>query len=134
MGRNINTAKAAGLALVIALAAFTAPANAGQVSINLNPANADQQRMMQAGLGLYALYNGIQSGSITQKGIGNMAGIAQGGSGNLGIVHQEGNNHNGSLNQQGGNNGYGLFQFGKGTNAHVGQSGGQTGLGFVFGW
>ena len=41
MGRNTNTAKAAGLALIIAMGAFTAPANAGQVSINLNPANAE---------------------------------------------------------------------------------------------
>ena len=122
MGRNTNTAKAAGLALIIAMGAFTAPANAGQVSINLSPANAEQQQMMQAGLGIYALYNGIQNGSITQDGVNNMAGLTQGGGGNLGIVHQEGNNHNG------------LFQFGEGTDAHVNQSGGQTGLGLVFGW
>lgn len=134
MGRNTLTAKATGLALIIALGAFTAPANAGQISINLNPANAEQQQMMQAGLGFYALYNGIQNGSITQNGINNMAGLMQGGGGSLGIVHQEGNNHNGTLNQQGGNNSYGLFQFGEGTDAHVSQSGGQTGLGFVFGW
>ena len=134
MGRNTNAAKAAGLALIIAMGAFTAPANAGQVSINLNPANAEQRQMMQAGLGIYALYNGIQNGSITQNGINNMAGLTQGGGGNLGIVHQDGNNHTGTLNQQGGNNSYGLFQFGEGTNANVHQSGGQTGLGLVFGW
>ncbi|WP_417580344.1 curlin [Pelagibacterium sp.] len=134
MGRNIKTLKAAGLALVIGLGTLSAPAVAGQLSINLNPANAEQRQMMQTGLGLYALYNGIQSGSITQSGFDNIAGLSQAGGGNLGVVHQEGNNHNGTLNQHGGNNSYGLFQFGEGTSAHVDQSGGQSGLGFVFGW
>lgn len=124
----------AGIALAIALASSVVPAQAGQLSINLAPANSDQHRMLQAGLGLYALVNEIESGSIRQNGIGNIAGIAQGGGNNLGIVHQEGNSHNGTLNQQGGGNSYGLFQFGKGTNAHVSQNGGQSGLGFVFGW
>lgn len=129
-----TTISLAGIALTMALASMAAPAQAGQVSINLAPANAEQHHMMQAGLGIYALVNSIENGKITQNGINNVAGIMQGGGNNLGIVHQEGNSHNGSLNQQGGGNSYGLFQFGKGTSAHVNQSGSQTGLGFVFGW
>lgn len=122
------------IALVAAAGTMATPSIAGQVSINFAPANANQQQMMQAGLGLYALVNGIQNGSISQKGLNNVAGLMQGGGNNLGIVHQDGNGHNGSLTQQNGNNSYGLFQFGSGTNAHVNQYGGQTGLGFVFGW
>ena len=132
MARNTKIALTA-IALTVTMA-VTTPTHAGQVSINLAPANAEQHRMMQAGLGLYALVNGIENGKITQNGINNIAGIMQGGGNNLGIVHQEGNYHNGTLNQQGGGNSYGLFQFGEGTDAHVSQSGGQTGLGFVFGW
>lgn len=131
MARKITFA---GIAAAIALTAATVPAQAGQISIDLKPRNAEQHRMLQAGLGIYALVNEIESGSIRQNGIGNVAGIMQGGGNNLGIVHQEGNNHNGSLDQQGGGNSYGLFQFGKGTNAHVSQNGGQSGLGLVFGW
>lgn len=133
MARN-TPISLAGIALALALASVTAPAQAGQLSINLAPNTADQRQMMQAGLGIYALVNNIENGKITQKGINNIAGIMQGGGNNLGVVHQEGNSHNGTLNQQGGNNSYGLFQFGKGTNAHVNQSGNQAGLGFVFGW
>ncbi|WMT88003.1 curlin [Pelagibacterium sp. 26DY04] len=124
----------AGIALAIALTSTAVPVQAGQISINLAPRDAEQHRMLQAGLGLYALVNEIESGSIRQNGIGNIAGIMQGGGNNLGIVHQEGNGHNGTLDQQGGGNSYGLFQFGEGTSAHVRQSGGQSGLGFVFGW
>lgn len=120
--------------VMVAAGAVATPGMAGQVSINLAPANASQQHMMQAGLGIYALVNGIQNGSISQNGLNNVAGLMQGGGNNLGVVHQDGNGHNGSLNQQNGNNSYGLFQFGNGTNAHVNQYGGQTGLGFVFGW
>lgn len=122
------------VALAIGASALTGPAQAGQFSINLSPSNAEQHRLMQAGLGLYALANQIENGSIRQNGINNIAGIVQGGGRNLGIVHQDGNGHNGTLNQQGGGNSYGLFQFGKNTSAHVRQNGGQSGLGFVFGW
>lgn len=134
---NRTFAKTASLALaaVIGMGTLAAPAQAGgQIGINIAPQTAQQEQAMKLGLGFYALYNGIQNGGITQNGINNVAGLMQGGSGNLGVVHQEGNNHNGTLQQQGGGNTYGLFQFGNGTDAHVNQSGGQTGLGFVFGW
>jgi len=114
----------------------TTPAYAGgQFSVSIAPGNADQDQLMRAGLGIYALVNGIQNGSITQNGSGNSGGLAQNGWGNLGVVHQEGNGHNGTLSQNGNGNSYGLFQFGNGTNAHVQQNGhGGTGLGFIFGW
>lgn len=124
------------IAAVLGATAFVAPAHAnGQIAINIAPSNADQEQAMKMGLGFYALYQGIQGGGgITQNGLNNMAGVLQNGGGNFGVVHQEGNNHNGTLTQNGNNNTYGLFQFGQGTNAHVNQNGGQTGLGFVFGW
>lgn len=109
-------------------------AQAGQLSINLSPSNAEQHRMLQLGLGVYGLVRDIDNGSITQNGNHNSAGLRQGGSRNLGIVHQEGDRHTGTLDQQGGDNSYGLFQFGRGTEAHVRQDGGRSGLGFVFGW
>lgn len=133
MGRIIKSVLAATIIAASAIGGAV-PASANQVSLNLSPANADQQRMMQLGLGMYALVQNIENGSITQRGSNNSAGLSQGGWGNLGIVHQDGRNHNGTVTQQGGNNSYGLFQFGQGTNAHVNQNGNQSGLGFVFGW
>lgn len=115
--------------------AATAPAYAwGQIALNVTPSNADEDALMRAGLGIYALVNGIQNGQITQNGINNAAGLVQNGGGNLGIVHQEGNGHNGTLTQNGNGNAYGLFQFGQGTSAHMHQNGHGTGLGFIFGW
>lgn len=134
MARNIK--KTAIAAIITAAIGFAAPAQAGgQFSINFAPTTADQAQAVNLGLGMYALFQGIEGGGgITQNGINNMAGVLQNGGGNFGVIHQEGNDHNGTLEQNGGGNSYGLFQFGKGTNAHVNQHGGQTGLGFVFGW
>lgn len=129
--------KAIFTAALITLSAATfgaTSAQAGQLSINLAPANAEQHRMMQLGMGMYGLVRDIDNGSITQRGNNNRAGLSQNGSRNLGIVHQEGNRHSGTLEQQGNGNSYGLFQFGRGTQANVRQEGGQSGLGFVFGW
>ncbi len=123
--------------VVLSIGAVTAaPAAAGgSVSISLAPANAKQDRAMRAGLGIYALYNGIKNGGIRQKGVNNSAGLAQSGSGNLGVVHQKGNGHNGTLQQNGNGNSHGLFQFGRNTNGHVVQNGnGGTGATFQFGW
>lgn len=116
--------------------AMTVPAAAGgSLSITVLPGNAKDEQAMRAGLGIYALVQGIQNGSIKQKGHGNKAGLAQNGKGNLGIVHQEGNGHNGSLQQNGNGNAFGLFQFGKNTNGHATQNGnGKTGATFQFGW
>lgn len=131
-----KTLKAALAAIMIGTASLTAPAFAGgQISINLAPADADQEKAMRMGLGMYALFNGIKNGGITQNGNGNAAGLMQNGSGNLGVVHQEGDGHNGTLVQNGNGNACGLFQFGKNTNGHVQQNGnGGTCATLQFGW
>lgn len=113
-----------------------APAFAGgSMSLSLHPANPQDARMLQTGLRLYALAEGVKSGRIKQKGFGNAAGLAQNGRGNLGIVHQEGRGHDGTLRQNGDRNAYGLFQFGRGTSGHVVQNGDrQAGATFQYGW
>jgi minor curlin subunit len=135
MTRTRLTALAAAAAIAAGTLAPLAPAHAGgSVSISIAPGSADAEHAMRAGLGLFAIANGIKNGSITQNGIGNAAGLIQNGSGNLGIVHQEGNGHEGTLTQNGNGNAHGLFQFGQGASGHVSQSGGQTGATFQFGW
>lgn len=130
-----KTLTAALAAAMIGTASLAAPAMAGQVSINLTPADAEQEKAMRFGLGMYALVNGIKNGGIKQNGSGNAAGLAQNGSGNLGVVHQEGDGHNGTLEQNGNNNACGLFQFGKNTDGHVQQNGdGGTCATVQFGW
>ncbi|MBO6719963.1 MAG: curlin [Rhizobiaceae bacterium] len=131
-----KTLTAALAAAMIGTASLTVPATAGgQISINLAPANAEQEQAMRVGLGMYALFHGIQNGGITQNGSGNAAGLMQNGSGNLGVVHQEGSGHNGTLQQNGNGNACGLFQFGQNTNGHVQQNGnGGTCATLQFGW
>lgn len=128
--------KATLAAAVLSLSALAMPAYAsGTFSINLQPRNADEERVMRTGLGLYALFNNIQNGGIKQIGNGNSGGLAQNGNGNLGVVHQQGNGHNGTLTQNGNGNAHGLFQFGNNANGHVSQNGnGGTGTTFQFGW
>lgn len=137
MARNITKTALAGLiAATIGFAGFAAPAQAGgQISFGFNAMQPDHAQAINMGLGLYSLFRGIEgNGAITQQGLNNMAGVLQNGGGNFGVVHQEGNNHSGNLQQNGNGNSYGLFQFGNGTHANVNQSGGQSGLGLVFGW
>jgi len=137
MTRTASTAiKSAIVAITVALSAIAAPAYAGgYISFDVQPRNAEEAAAMRAGLGIYAIANGIKNGSIKQKGFGNVAGLLQNGSGNLGIVHQQGNGHNGTLVQNGNGNSYGLFQFGKNSDGHVVQNGnGGTGATFQWGW
>lgn len=132
---TLKTLMASLVTATIASATLVTPADAGSISINLEPKNAKQEQAMRAGLTIYAIVNAVENGSIKQLGNGNSAGLAQLGSGNLGIIHQEGDNHNGTLVQDGNGNACGLFQFGKGTNADVVQSGnGKTCATFAFGW
>ncbi|MFC6486374.1 curlin [Nitratireductor sp. GCM10026969] len=114
----------------------SAPAYAGgSVSLSFQPVNPPDAHMLQTGLRLYALAEGIKSGRIKQKGFGNVAGLAQNGRGNLGIVHQEGGGHEGTIRQNGDGNAYGLFQFGRGTSGRVVQNGDhQAGATFQYGW
>lgn len=123
------------VAVAIGTATLVAPAEAGQVSIHLDPKNAKQENALKAGLTIYAIVNAVQNGSIKQNGNNNAAGLAQIGQGNLGVVHQEGDNHSGTLTQNGNNNMCGLFQFGQGTNADVVQNGnGEACATVTFGW
>lgn len=135
MTTTLKTLMAGLVAATFGTAAMTVPASAGgQISITVLPGNAKHEQAMRAGLGIYAIAQGVKNGSIKQHGHNNSAGLKQFGQGNLGIVHQEGKGHNGTLTQNGNNNAHGLFQFGKNTNGHVNQHGGQTGATFQFGW
>jgi len=128
---------ATAFAAIVAAGAFTEPAYAGgSIAIDIKPGSAEGEQAMRAGLGIYSIVNNIRSGAgIKQLGTGNMGGIAQNGSGNQGIVHQEGSGHSGTLQQNGNGNAYGLFQFGKDTDADIVQNGdGGTGATIVYGW
>ena len=131
-----RTLKTIAASAVIAMAALAAPAQAGgSISIGIEPTSQEQADAMRAGLQIYSLVKGAQSGGlIEQLGNGNSAGLAQLGSGNVGVVHQDGDGHNGTITQNGNGNSHGLFQFGKNTNGHVTQHGGDSGLTFQFGW
>jgi len=120
-----------------ASAVLVGPAVAGgSISLSLNPQNEQQARLVQTGLAIYALTQGIEgSASVRQKGKRNNGAIRQSGGGNLGIVHQDGKGHRGSLDQAGNGNAFGLFQFGKRTDAAVNQRGnGNAGAVFQWGW
>ncbi len=134
----IRTAlKSAFVAAVLSTATLAAPAHAGgSLSIDLRPANADQDRAMRTGLAIYSLVKSVKGGgAVIQNGNGNAAGIAQHGRGNFGVVQQKGNGHDGSVSQHGNGNAYGLFQFGRNTGAHIAQRGnGGTGMTFQYGW
>ncbi|MTJ05049.1 MAG: curlin [Sediminimonas qiaohouensis] len=125
---------AAGLALPGGL---TAPAQAGgNLSVELTPRNAEEERAMRVGLGIYAVVqNAKQAANVNQRGNGNAAAIGQRGNGNYGAVHQEGDGHDASLRQSGNGNAYGIFQFGDGASGHVNQRGnGGTGMLIQYGW
>jgi hypothetical protein len=122
--KMLQTLAASLVAASIGTAALTVPAAAGgSISFTYVPTNTQDAQALRAGLGLYALYKGIQNGSITQLGMNNMAGLLQNGSGNLGIIHQEGDGHTGTLQQNGNNNACGIFQFGEGTTSNLTQNG-----------
>jgi hypothetical protein len=125
------------LAAAAITAALAAPAAAGgSVSLSVNPQNAQQTRLLQTGLAIYALSQDIKgSASVRQKGKNNNGAIAQNGGGNFGVVHQQGRGHSGTLDQGGNGNAYGIFQFGKRTDAAVTQRGnGNAGAVFQWGW
>ena len=138
MTQNTRKTLIASLAAVmIASAAFSAPAMAGgSISLSYTPTNANDAQALQAGLQIYGLFNAMQHrANIRQRGRNNMAGVGQNGAGNYGIISQQGTSHSATLQQNGNNNAYGIFQFGRGTNVDVVQNGyGGTGATFAFGW
>jgi hypothetical protein len=138
MTRILRKSLIAGLAAsTIGLSALTGSASAGgSFSVSYAPTDPQQAQALQAGLGLYSLFNGIQNGaSIQQLGMNNLAGIGQNGAGNNGIIEQYGDGHSATLQQNGNGNSYGIFQFGEGTSTDVVQNGDRNaGVTFAFGW
>lgn len=125
------------LAATAISAVLALPAAAGgSISLSVNPQTQQQTRLVQSGLAIYALTQGIKgSASVRQKGKNNNGAVVQSGGGNLGVVHQEGRGHSGTLEQAGNGNAYGVFQFGKRTDAAVTQRGnGNAGAVFQWGW
>lgn len=126
-------------ALLAALLAATAlPATAGgTLSLSLTPASGAQADMLRAGVALYRIARGIESGAfVHQDGRMNGAALRQvAGGGSQGLIHQEGNGHSAMLDQQGYGQSHGIFQFGNGARANVVQTrNGQAGLTFQFGF
>jgi hypothetical protein len=131
-----KTLTAALVAGSIGQAALSAPAYAGGwVSATYAPANARDAGALATGLRVYSLYHGLRGASIRQSGRRNVAGIGQNGRGNLGIIQQQGNGHSATLRQNGNDNTYGIFQFGRNTDANVVQNGDDgSGATFSYGW
>lgn len=124
-------------ALVLAsLGPLASPAEAGgQVSWSLAPADRGQAEALSMGMRLYAIGRELRGGSIDQKGLGNIAGLAQRGHGNLGLIRQRGDGHSATLQQNGDDNAYALFQFGRnGEDAVVQNGNGQSGARVTYGW
>lgn len=131
-----KTLAAALVAGSIGQTALSAPAYAGGwVSVTYAPDNARDAGALATGLRFYSLYRGLHGASIRQSGPGNAAGIGQNGRGNLGIIQQQGNSHSATLQQNGNDNAYGIFQFGRNTDANVVQNAdGGGGATFSYGW
>lgn len=123
------------VATATATAGLPAAAN-GTLSFTLNATNSDEANAIRAGLTLYQLFRGAESGAfVHQDGTLNGAAIAQAaGGGSVGVIHQDGSAHAATLDQQGHGQAHGIFQFGTGANAQVVQTAdGQAGLTFQFG-
>jgi hypothetical protein len=132
--RTIAAGIAAGL---IGFASLATPSHAGQFTMSVTPADADQQQVLGTGLQIYSLLRGLSANGadLQQNGSFNAAGFLQNGAGNHGVIVQDGNGHSGTIEQNGNNNSCGLFQFGQNTNAGCVQNGnGQSSLTTVFGF
>ncbi len=131
-----KTFTAAALVATTAFTALPAAAN-GMFSFTVNASNAQEADAIRAGLTLYQIVQGVESGAfVHQDGSLNGAAIHQvAGGGSTGVIHQDGNGHSATLDQQGYGQNHGIFQFGNGANADVVQtSNGQSGLTFQFGF
>lgn len=125
--------------IIASLVAATAlPAAAGGAfSFTLDASNGQEASAIRAGLALYQIHRGVESGAfVHQDGSLNGAAIRQvAGGGSVGVIHQDGNGHSAMLDQQGHGQAHGIFQFGNGANANVVQTNkGQAGLTFQFGF
>lgn len=109
---------------------------AGQVSLRVEP-RGQAAEVVGSGLQIYSLFKSFKKNraKIDQHGTGNGAAIAQHGDGNYAQIFQRGHHHSGQITQTGNNNTFGLFQFGRATNASASQTGnGRVGFEFVGGW
>jgi minor curlin subunit len=109
----------------------------GSLSLTVNAGNADEAEAIRAGLTIYQIAQGVDSGAfVHQDGSFNGAAIAQvAGGGSTGVIHQDGDGHSATLDQQGHGQAHGIFQFGNGADANVTQTqNGQAGLTFQFGF
>lgn len=130
-----KTLTAAALVAATTLAALPAVAG-GTLSFTMNARNAEEANAVRAGLVLYRIARGVESGAfVHQDGSLNGAAIRQvSGGGSTGVIHQDGNRHRATLDQRGHGQSHGIFQFGNGANADVVQMhNGQAGLTFQFG-
>lgn len=119
------------LAATLGIVALPAAAE-NVISLSLIPRNAQEAQVLRLGLALYAIDRGLRSGAtIDQIGRGNAAGIEQS-AGNFGMIRQRGQAHIATLEQPGTAGAYAIFQSGKGTTAHIRDSG--TGILLQYGW
>lgn len=118
------------LALAACVASLPlAGAQAETLSLSLNARNAQEARVLNAAIALYAIHRDIRSGAdIRQIGRNHAAGVYQSGGNNRAIVHQRGRNHRATLSQTGGGNGQIIVQVGNGAHADIVQRGGEAGV------
>ena len=131
--KTLTTAAVVALSVGAALPA----AAGGSFGFTLNASNGQEANAIRAGLALYQIHQGVESGAfVHQDGSLNGAAIRQvAGGGSVGVIHQDGNGHTATLDQQGHGQAHGIFQFGNGANANVVQTNnGQAGLTFQFGF
>ena len=125
------------LSAALSLSALTAaaPASAdGYIGLTVNPRNAEEAALVRLGLAAYALHKDYEdSGTITQRGVNNAAGIYQGGC-DFALIEQQGSGHRGTIDQRNCGNAGAIFQSGRNTDAQLLQNGGQTGILFLHGF
>jgi minor curlin subunit len=116
------------LAVVVAIVPLGG-VQADSLSLSLNARNAQEARVLNTAISLYAIHRDIRSGAnLRQIGRNHAAGIYQRGGNNRAIVHQQGRNHSARLSQTGGNNGQVIVQIGNGAHADVTQRGSEAGI------
>jgi minor curlin subunit len=123
-------------AALVVTTALPATAN-GVISLTVNAASTEEARVLHAGLMIYRIARGIDSGAfVHQDGSLNGAALSQVASGgSVGVIHQDGNGHSATLDQRGRGQSHGIFQFGAGANARVVQTAdGQAGVTVQFGF
>ncbi len=127
-------------ALLLGVAALSAPASAGGLTMVITP-QGDAAGLLQTGLQIYSMVEQHKGNKkknhakVDQKGSDNAAALSQKGGSNYGLVVQRGHGHTATVSQDGWNNALGVFQFGKNANLDVAQAGnGQASIVLQGGW